>query len=179
MRHIDYRGVDVTKAALFVLLAVFLMITLIAAVLVPDVRKLKVAHMAVERSAILLSQARAEHQMQESLLDEARAKNRQLLEVLAAPLEPDQFHRQATTHFTLLEIQERRDDQRGDFGMQTLTLKAQMTEPGSFYDFVRFVQRSDRVLELEFPIRIEADAQRHLTWRFGLNDYYRLEESSD
>lgn len=173
MQHLDYRGIDVTKAALFVLLAVFLVVTLVMTVLIPEVRKLKVAHMAVERSEVIRSQARAEFEMQKSLLKEAQTEHRDLLAILGEPFEPDQFHQQAAKHFSLLEIKNQKAGDEGAFRRTRLDLQAHMSEPASFYDFVLFLRENDRVLELDFPITVQVDDQRRLIWDFAVNDYRR------
>lgn len=170
------RHVDATKAALFVMLALALVTVLIFTVFIPDIRKLKIAHMAQERAYIALEQTRAEHKMQLAKLEETRTEHQRALQMLGTPFAQDRFHQDAVRHFAHFEIQPAKTQLQGRFEVSEYNITAELREPSDFYEFVTFLGNYQSAVELEFPILIKADDRFLLNWAFSIRAYKTLED---
>lgn len=178
MKNAEHHPIDATKAALFVMLALVLVTMMIITVFVPDIKKLKIAHMAQERSYIALQQARADHKMQLANLQALREENGRALEMLEAGFDSNRFHRDAVRHFSRFEMSAVKNTVDDRFEISEYNVTAELREPSDFYEFVTFLNGYQNAVELDFPIHISADERFLLDWHFGLRVYKTVPEQS-
>ena len=171
MKSNTYHTIDATKAALFIMLSLALVTVMIMWFFIPDIKNLKIAHMAQEHAEIAMRQSMAELKMQQAKLQNVQEEHSRALQMLQAPFEADRFHNDAVSHFAHFEISPVQSRTQDRFLIDEYNITAELREPGDFYGFINFLNSYQNAVEVAFPIHIHADERFLLNWRFGLQVY--------
>ena len=177
------RKIDITKATLFILFAFIFTITVVYFAFVPDIKRLKIASMTIQRANITLEQAKAEHQIQLRRLDETKATFSDSLALLSTPFSIEGFHSDTKRYFADFELTDinfsntiaSRIDR---LDISTYTVSVVLKSPNDFYGFAEYLNSYRNVVELALPISIKINEEYGLKWDFGLKVFRTIEVQS-
>jgi len=164
--------IDLTKTLLFILLALFLTLTMASSVIIPDIQQLKVSKIHSVRS---LNQLKATQDYHDKVSDENRKlqeKNRKVIEALQVSMKPDRvtrFGMEKLGGFAIVSDSLVPYDQ--NFVRHEMNISSRFDSPVALYDFIDALGSYENLTEVSFPISIHAKEDYSLDVIFGMHVY--------
>jgi len=138
---------------LFVLLFSFL-------VLIPEGKEYRVKRLELKKGLQEYRKYKNYHDEIYADLKDLQSKNRHIISAFETPFNPDRFQKQNKAYFSELTLSElSRDKDRDGFAVYEVNTTSKISSPKNFYNFLESVNKSDWIIEVNFPINFVRDAE--------------------
>ena len=94
------------------------------------------------------------------VLQKLKSDNRRIINAFAAKFDPQRFeaqHKNYFTDFNVLQIQQAQDIE--NFTTYEVNTTSKISSPTSFYDFLDAVNKSDWIIDINFPIDFKREGE--------------------
>lgn len=162
------RKIDPIKASLFVVAIAIIVTLAIFLVFIPDIKKLKIAHMNRDKTAITMEQAHLENSTKKQALEKIKNENIKALAALQNRFFTDKFHSEIANYFSQIDMVEKDSVKTEGINTRIYTVKAELKDPARFYEFIDALNSSKNAVGVDFPIYIQADDKYNLTLKFEI-----------
>ena len=152
--------IDLMKLLLF--LMVFLVITFgfIFILIIPNVKEYRV--LQAEYKRVLVHKTRVENLFleREAELSKLKAENVHAIQAFKHTFAPAEFIRYAGKFFTNVSLVEvSKSDYKKEFVEYELNVTSPLKTPTNFYNFLEGLNRYNNIVQADFPIHLESNAQ--------------------
>jgi len=112
------------------------------------------------------------------LLKELQQENRNIITAFKANFDVERFEKQHKSYFTNLRIIEviQSTPQEG-FSVYEVNTTSKITSPSSFYEFLDAVNKSDYIIDINFPIEFKREGE-YINSSFTMNVYANSPETN-
>ncbi|MFT7861030.1 MAG: hypothetical protein ABXS93_08835 [Sulfurimonas sp.] len=95
-----------------------------------------------------------------SHLKELQSKNRHIIQAFDTPFDPTRFEKTHNTYFSKLSVSkiDRAKDEEG-FAVYEVNTSSKISSPTNFYDFLDAVNKSDWIINVDFPITFSRESE--------------------
>lgn len=144
---------------LSLLLLIFVIIFSFA-VLIPEGKEYRVNRVELKKISNELREYENFHNETQKTLQDLRSKNRRIITAFERAFSPDRFEKKNKKYFTSLHISkvhlEKIED---DFAVYEVNTTSKISSPKVFYDFLEGVNKSDWMININFPIMFKREGK--------------------
>lgn len=180
MKKIEFEGIDVTKALLFVILALFTAIVMTALVVVPGVREYKIQKIQTDRAFDQLRYAKNSYTRTVAEYNELLETNRPVVDSLLTRYDRERFVRHAGADLKKLKVADSPAvPWRDHFNLRELNVSTRLEKLEDFYDFSKHLNGYEGLAEMDFPVEIKANPDYSLDLAFKIRVYTLREKAPE
>ncbi len=155
--NISRQHIYLLSVSLFLLFVVLLFAFL---VLIPEGKSYRVQRTELKKENKELRNYQNFHDETLETLQKLRSDNRHIIEAFAASFDAQRFQKQHQTYFTsfdVVKIDSLKDEE--DFATYEVNTTSKISSPTSFYDFLDAVNKSDWIIDINFPIDFKREGE--------------------
>jgi len=145
--------------SLSLLLFIFVLIFAFA-VLIPEGKAYRIQRTELKKDSKELRNYQNFHDETQETLQTLKSDNRHIINAFEASFDAHRFEMQHKSYFTnlnVLKIASMKDEE--DFGTYEVNTTSKISTPTSFYDFLDAVNKSDWIIDVNFPIDFKRDGE--------------------
>ena len=130
------------------------------AILIPAGKEYRIKRVELKRMSTELRAYENFHNKTLETLQEMRSQNRRIIRAFDATFNPERFEKQNKNYFASLHIAKiaMPIEEKG-FSVYEVNTTSQISSPKSFYNFLDAVNKSDWIIDINFPIDFKRDAE--------------------
>jgi hypothetical protein len=148
------------------------------AVLIPAGKEYRIQKAKLKRETKELRTYQRFNDETYELLKELQGENRHIITAFATPFDVDRFQKQHKSHFTNLRIV--KVDQIPTiegFSVYEVNTTSKISSPSSFYEFLDSVNKSDWIIDINFPIEFKREGE-YISSSFTMKVYANSPDSN-
>ena len=129
-------------------------------VLIPEGKEYRIKRIALKEEIKEYRKYQNFHDETLAKLKDLQSKNRHIIEAFDNPFNPKRFEKQNKLYFSTLTISQiaKGKDEEG-FALYEVNTTSKISSPTNFYDFLDAINKSDWIIEVNFPIRFKRDGE--------------------
>ncbi len=129
-------------------------------VLIPQGKEYRIKRVELKKLSKELRAYKNLHSETAQTLQDLRSKNRSIITAFDATFNPERFEKQNKQYFSSLKVKEvdfsKVEDQ---FAIYEVNTTSEISSPTNFYKFLDAVNKSDWMIEVNFPIDFKRDGE--------------------
>jgi hypothetical protein len=142
-------------------LSLFIFVLIFAfAVLIPEGKAYRIQRTELKKDSKELYNYQNFHDDTQETLQKLKSDNRHVINAFGASFDAKRFEAQHKSYFTDLNVLKAtsiKDEE--DFTAYEVNTTSKISSPTSFYDFLDAVNKSDWIIDINFPINFKRDAE--------------------
>lgn len=156
--------INISRQHIYLLvLSVVLLIFVIIfsfAVLIPAGKEYRIKRVELKKVSSELHKYENFHNETQETLQDLRSKNRRIITAFDATFNPDRFEKQNKKYFSSLAVSKVNFEKIEDyFAVYEVNTTSKMSSPKAFYDFLESVNKSDWIININFPIMFKREGE--------------------
>jgi hypothetical protein len=173
----EVEEIDVTKTLIFLLVSLFVTLVITAAMIIPDIKALKIKKIESERAIRQHKEIRLYHQKLNENYADLQKRNSQTLNALENSINKSELIESGHNimgDFKVDSLMVNKEHNQTIFEITDINASAIVHEPRNFYKFVDYLAAGHNLIEVGFPILIEVQEDYKLSIGFNMTSYYTL-----
>jgi len=159
------------------LLFVFVLIFAFA-VLIPEGKEYRIKRTELKKELKELRKYQNFSDETYELLKNMQSENRHIITAFDTLFDLNRFEKQYKSYFTSFKItQLQSKDPEDGFTVYEVNASSKITTPTKFYEFLEAVNKSDWIIDINFPINFKREGE-HINSSFTMRVYYNSSESN-
>lgn len=152
--------IDIVKLLLFLLIFVVISMSMIFALIVPDIKTFKRAK--AEHRSQFMTTSRVENILgeKEKELKQLSSENLKILDAFVNSFDETRFIKYTSQFFeevTLMKVKKEEMSDQKEFMMYELNVTSTLKSPSNFYAFLEGLNRYENIVKADFPIEMQAE----------------------